>query len=94
MALIFLGIYFYLISYFNVSLENCKVLLETTFYSANLFENILSSFTMYILLQLFCIFYGSLYIFNYLNHNNQIHNLPNGTKMMAAYPECKYKCSS
>ena len=94
MALIVVGIILYLISYFNVSIEHFKDLLEPMFYPVSLFENILSSLTMYILLPLFCIFYVSLFIFKYLSSHDQNHNLPNDTKMMASCPECKYKCSS
>ena len=94
MALIVSGIILYLMSYFNVSLEKFKVLLEPIFYPVNSFENILSSFTMYILLQIFFISYVSLLIFSYLCSNDTNHNLSNETKIMVSCPECKYKCSS
>ena len=45
MALIVVGIIFYLIFYFNVFLEYFKVALEKVFYSVNLFKNFLSIIT-------------------------------------------------
>ena len=97
MAVLYIGIIFYfLISYFNVFLDKSEVLIETMFYAIDIFENFLSRFTIFILLHLFCIFYGSLYLLNnnYLIRNNQAHKLPNTKKTMIKCPECRYNCSS
>ena len=87
----------YLVSYFNVFLENFEFLSKTMFYPDSLFKEFLSSFTVFILLQLIFIFYGILYLFNNLicchlcvNMSKEIHT----KKSMAACSECRFICSS
>lgn len=107
MALIFIVSYF--ISYFNVFMKLFEILSESVFYPGNLFKDILSSFTMFLLLQLFFIFYGILYVFNirirsYLcvDMPKEIHtvekplcnNLHDTNNKLFACSECRYNCSS
>ena len=97
MALIVIVMILYLVSYFNVFLENFEFLSKTMFYPDSLFKEFLSSFTVFILLQLIFIFYGILYLFNNLicchlcvNMSKEIHT----KKSMAACSECRFICSS
>ena len=101
MALIVIGIIFYLMSYFNVFLECFEVLSDTVFYPVNLF--VLSTcFAMLLPIQLFFIFYGILYLSkNVISYHHSVDiskeiltNLPNAKTNMIVCSECRYNCSS